>query len=141
MTEDRELLREYAERHSEQAFTELVARHANLVYATALRIVGDRQMAQDVAQATFISLARKAGSLRERDALGGWLYRTAHKAAANALHSEQRRREREVESMNRAELNFDPHSAWEAIRPFLVAAMRQLKPAEQDALILRYFEG
>ncbi len=46
--EDRELLREYIERHSEQAFAELVARPVSLVYSTALRLVGDPQMAQDV---------------------------------------------------------------------------------------------
>lgn len=48
--EDHELLREYAERRTEVAFTELVSRHINLVYSTALRMVGEPQFAQDVAQ-------------------------------------------------------------------------------------------
>jgi RNA polymerase sigma factor (sigma-70 family) len=89
--EDRELLCEYLERQSEQAFAELVARHVNLVYSTALRVVHEPEMALDVAQATSILLARKAKSVRDPLALGGWLYRTASNTAANALRADQRR--------------------------------------------------
>ena len=62
--DDRELLCRYAEEHSEEAFAELVRRHTNLVYATALRLVGRSAMAEDVAQTVFIRLARKAQSVR-----------------------------------------------------------------------------
>src|SRR5881392_2334840 len=75
--DDRELLREYVEKQSEGAFAELVQRHLNLVYATALRLVGDAHTAQDVAQSVFIRLARTAHSIREGNALAGWLYRAA----------------------------------------------------------------
>jgi RNA polymerase sigma factor (sigma-70 family) len=139
--DDRELLREYVERQSEMAFAELVTRHVNLVYATALRILGESQMAQDVAQTVFIRLARKARSVREGNALPGWLYHAACGAARDVLRREGRRRRRETEAMNRAQLERDSQSTWEAILPLLDEAMQQLNRFELDAVVLRFLEG
>ena len=71
MTEpdDMQLLREYAAGNSEDAFATLVQRHVNLVYSVALRQLGDAHHAQDVAQAVFVILARKAASLRRETIL------------------------------------------------------------------------
>src|SRR6266516_1271727 len=74
MTPDYDLLRRYAETNSEEAIAELVRRHLDLVYSAALRQVnGDAHLAQDVAQAVFSELARKATALSLRRALAGWL--------------------------------------------------------------------
>jgi RNA polymerase sigma factor (sigma-70 family) len=139
--DDRELLRQYVETQSEQAFAQLVERHVNLVYATALRLVDEPQMAQDVAQSVFIQLARKAGTVRDGNALSGWLYRAACGTAKDALRSECRRRKREIEAMNRNELRDEPQPAWEAIAPFLDEAVQKLNQAEQNLVVLRFFEG
>jgi RNA polymerase sigma factor (sigma-70 family) len=139
--DDRSLLREYLERQSEQAFAELVARHVNLVYATALRVVGEAQTAQDVAQAVFIHLARKARRVRAGNALPGWLYRVTYRVAANALRTERRRREREIEALMRAELNSDSQRTWAALEPLLDEAVHRLSQTEQNAVVLRFFEG
>ncbi len=138
--DDRELLREYVEHQSEAAFAELVKRHVNLVYATALRVVGDRATAQDVTQTVFIHLARKAWTVRDGNALLGWLYRAAYRTALDTIRSEQRRRQRETEAMNLAEQNTD-EATWEKLAPLLDEAMQGLNRAEQNALLLRYFEG
>jgi DNA-directed RNA polymerase specialized sigma24 family protein len=118
--EDRELLREYVERHSDKAFAELVKRHVDLVYATALRHIGESHAAQDVAQSGFILLARKAKFIREGNALPGWLYRATCLSAASTRRTEQRRLRREEEAMSRAELQADPSPHWEAVAPLLV---------------------
>src|SRR5947207_11072196 len=78
---DSELLAEYAARQSEGTFARLVERHANFVYAAAMRQVRNHAIAQDVSQAVFIVLAKKAGSLRREAVLSGWLFRAVRYAA------------------------------------------------------------
>ena len=82
---DMDLVREYADRNSEAAFAELVQRHINLVYSVALRYAGNPRDAQDVTQAVFIILARKAAGLRQRTTLTGWLYETTRFTATPVL--------------------------------------------------------
>jgi len=139
--QDRDLLREYLLNHSEPAFAELVARHVNLVFACARRIVLDEDLAKDVTQTVFIHLAKNAASVRDGDALGGWLYRAACNTATSMVRSESRRRHRETTAMNLADLENRPPAAWLAVAPLLEEAMQRLSVAEQDAVILRYFEG
>ena len=92
MRADTELLRAYCDDASEEAFTELVRRYIDLVYSAALRQVGgDAHRAQDVAQRVFLALARKAGSLRDRPTLVGWLFVATRLAAIKAIRSESRR--------------------------------------------------
>jgi len=138
---DLELLREYAEHHSERAFTELVSRHLNLVHSTALRVVGEAHLAQDVAQMVFLDLARKAGSLPRGTALPGWLYRSAWLSAASVLRAARRREERERKALEMAAIDASGASVWETLAPCLDEAMSQLDSGDQDALVLRFFDG
>src|SRR5208282_2742343 len=135
MTPDCELLRRYAETRSEAAFAELVQRHVNLVYSAALRQVnGDAHLAQDVAQMVFTDLARKADSLARRTTLTGWLYTSAHFAAAKIVRLESRRRNREEQFMREPTNEFVPEVGrvtpcapdWEKLRPVLDQAMHEL---------------
>lgn len=139
--DDHQLLQDYVERNSEAAFTELVRRHVNLVFGTALRVVQDAAAAHDVAQAVFIKLARKAWAVRDGNALPAWLHRTAYHEACNAVRSECRRRHNETEAMKFADEEIPTAAAWEKLGPFVDEAMLRLSRVEQNAVILRYFEG
>lgn len=139
---DWQLLREYVEQDSQTAFATLTERHANLVYATCLRELGDSALAEDVTQVVFIILARKAASLREGTVLAGWLFNTARFACKNALKQERRRQIREqraVEQMT-SEMQADK-SGWANIEPLLHDGLATLAMPERDAVLLRFFEG
>jgi RNA polymerase sigma factor (sigma-70 family) len=139
--EDLQLLREYAEGRSEQAFAELVKRQVDLVYSTALRLVGQASLAEDVTQMVFIRLARKAGSLRDGTILTGWLYRTTRFVAETVRRSDRRRRRRETLAMQLTPLDPNSESAWKEVSPLLEEAVAGLRQADQDAVLLRFFAG
>ena len=103
MTDDAALLRRYAEEKSEEAFAALVRRHIDFVHAAALRQArGNAPLAQDVTQAVFTDLARKAATLARHEVVVGWLHTATRYAAAKAIRAESRRhvREREAHAMN-----------------------------------------
>ncbi|MGD0412653.1 MAG: TIGR03435 family protein [Verrucomicrobiota bacterium] len=142
-TDDMELVRQYARDHSEEAFAALVSRHVNLVYSVALHQLRDVSLAEEVTQAVFVILARKAGSLGPRTILSAWLCRTAQYAAANALRTERRRQYREQESYMQSMSNGrEPEtSPWLDIAPLLNIAMAELGEKYHSAIVLRFFEG
>ena len=93
---DAELVRRFANDKDELAFAELVDRHGPMVLAVAGRAVGDYQTAEDVFQATFLALARRADRLRRPEALPGWLHRTAHHLGLHAARARARRQRAEA---------------------------------------------
>src|SRR5687767_8455994 len=93
--DDFELLKRYARARDAAAFAEVVRRHVNLVYSAAVRRVADRHLAEDVTQAVFVILEKKANSVGSSAPLSAWLLRTVRYAAANALKIEARRRKHE----------------------------------------------
>jgi RNA polymerase sigma factor (sigma-70 family) len=142
MNDDMALLREYAASHSERAFEQLVTRHLNLVHSAALRRVGDVHLAEEISQAVFIILARKAGVLGHKTILSGWLYRATGYVAADALKSRRRRQHREQEACMQSLLNEkQSDDTWQQIAPLLEAAMDSLYERDRNALVLRFFQG
>jgi RNA polymerase sigma factor (sigma-70 family) len=140
MIDDMDLVREYARCRSEEAFATLVSRHVNLVYSVALRQVRDTHLAEEITQAVFIILARKAGSLTPKTILSGWLYRTARYASAKALTMLRRRQHREQAAYMESQLNDTEAIAWTEIEPLLDTALEQLGEKDRNALVLRFFE-
>src|SRR5271154_290731 len=133
--DDIALLKQFAENDSELAFAEIVSRHLNLVYSTALRSIGDPHAAQEIAQAVFIILARKAKSLGAKIILSGWLYQTTRLTAANFLRTEIRRRNREQEAFMQSTLNESESEAWLQIAPILDDAISKLGGKDRDAIV------
>ena len=140
---DHELLRRYAEQGADVAFTELVRRHCDLVWAAARRVSGDADLARDVAQTVFTDLARKADKLPPGTVLAGWLYRAACHAAAKHIRGENRRMQRERQAMQQNELRSGDAEARAAaeLQPVLDAALADLTEADRDAVVLRFLAG
>ena len=139
---DAELLARFAQGESEEAFAALVHRHIQLVHSVALRQTAHAHQAQEITQAVFVILARKARSLGSKTVLSGWLYHTARLTAANFQRSELRRIRREQEAFMQSTLDeSSQETAWNELAPLLDDAMAQLRATDRDALVLRYFEN
>ena len=137
MRTDNELLREYVATGAEGAFASLVERYIGLVYSTALRVVVDPHLAEDVTQTTFAALARQARSVMTHPVLPAWLHRTASNHAANVVRGEMRRRAREQEAltMDTSETEAD----WKQIAPLLDRAVNQLPERDRAVIVMRFF--
>jgi RNA polymerase sigma factor (sigma-70 family) len=140
--DDIDLLRQYTENNSEEAFGAIVARHINKVYSVALRHTGNAHQAEEITQAVFVILAKKAAGLRQGVILSGWLYETARLTSITFLRSEIRRARREQEAYMQNILN-EPalDETWKQIAPLLDAAMANLNKTDRHAVVLRFFDG
>jgi RNA polymerase sigma factor (sigma-70 family) len=138
---DTDLLLQFARSRDAESFRQLVVRHADLVYSAAVRQLGSRTLADDVTQAVFIMLARKAGSVNGAT-LAGWLVTASRLAALQALRAESRRRSREHKAAEmKTEVQTDPTGDWNRVSPLLDEALAHLSDADRSAVTLRYLEG
>src|SRR5947208_12182675 len=122
---DQELLRRFATHHEEAVFEALMQRHGPMVLGVSQRVLSHQQDAEDVFQATFLVLARKAKSIRRQASLGSWLYGVAYRLALKLKASAARRRarERRVADMRATTVegarNQESGVSWSDLRPVL----------------------
>jgi RNA polymerase sigma factor (sigma-70 family) len=145
--DDVNLLRAFVEHRDEEAFAQLVRRYVDLVYATARRQVRDAHLAEDVTQAVFIMLARKADEVRPH-AVAGWLVRAARLAAKAAIRQDMRRRRHEAAAASLALVTssdamkkLPSEVKAELLGGELDEALAWLSEADRTALTLRYLQG
>lgn len=138
--DDAELVVRFQQFREEAAFAALVQGHGALVYGTCRRLLGDGPDAEDVFQATFLVLARKADSLDPTRPLGDWLYRVARNLALNARRDAQRRRahEREAAAM---QVRMDGDATAQAARELLDAELGRLPSKYRLPLVLCHLQG
>lgn len=141
--DDASLLQEYAQGRSEQAFETLLRRHLDLVYSAAFRQMGNPHAADDVTQATFILLARKAGRLGPGVFLPSWLLKTVRFAAASHRRAAYRREHYEMEAHVESIIRQEgaPEPAWTELAPILDEAVASLKETDRQAVLLRFYQS
>ncbi len=139
------LLERFVTRREEAAFVTLVERHGPLVEGVCRRVLRDHQDVEDVCQATFLVLARKASRVSWRGSVGGWLRAVAYRLALHARADRGRRRLREsltsalVRSIprrgNAERLLFElPEQYHPLVDPFVELESRDLRRLIEDEL-------
>jgi len=134
---DRALILQWQREADGDAFSELVRRHARMVFAAADRILRNAADAEEVVQESFL----KVGQLRRLrgDSVGGLLHTIATHLALNRLKAESRRREREIAyaTDGPSQSDFD----WEAITPQIDEAITSLSDAQREAVVRHFLEA
>ncbi len=134
------------EADAQAAFEALVVRHGPMVLGICRHVLAEEHDAEDAFQATFLVLAQKGGSIRNRTVLAGWLHEVAHRIAIKARLGVVRRRslERQAMAMSPPAIepdNQDDAAAWNELRPVLHAEVDRLPEKYRLPVILCYLEG
>jgi RNA polymerase sigma factor (sigma-70 family) len=139
---DQELVERYACDHHEGAFGELMRRHGQMILGVCRRVLTSEQDVEDAFQATFLLLARKAGSIRKRQSVASWLYGVARFVALRARTAAGRRRRHEgcIPRRMQAEDPLSQITVREA-QGLLDEELRRLPERYRAPLVLCFLEG
>ncbi len=142
--DEAELLRRFATRRDPSALEAIVVRHGPMVLGVCRRILLNRHSSEDAFQATFLVLARRAGTIRDPDRLGPWLHGVAHRVALRLRAERARLQARErtgteepAMATDQAESDFDRAE----LRATLDEEIRRLPSKFRDPIILCYLDG
>ncbi len=138
---DAELLTRFAARRDEDAFAALLARHGPMVLGVGRRVLGRDHDAEDVFQAAFLLLARKAGSVRKPESVACWLHGVARRLAVKLKAQVARRQAREKQAADMRRTAAGAPAAWQELQAVLDDALRQVPGKYRSALVLCYLEG
>jgi RNA polymerase sigma factor (sigma-70 family) len=139
--EDGELLERFIAARDGSAFEELVARHGPMVLGVCRHVLIDRHDAEDAFQATFLVLARQAGTIRDRRVLGAWLHGVAYRLALRAKLDAARRRMHERQVADMAAAGPWDELAWQELRLALHEEVQRLPEKYRAPIVLCYLEG
>src|SRR3954462_13692962 len=145
--DDAVLLSRFAQTGDQESFEEIVARHGGWVYSVSLRAVRDKHLAEDVTQAVFIILAKKARSIREGTPLSGWLFKACRFAVSDALKRRTRMKNREnrfaeffrATNPEGAAPSENPSDVPDEISSTLDEAVAILSESDRQAVLLRFY--
>ena len=129
---DRHLLERFIAHKDEAAFAALVERHAAMVLAVARNVLHHRQDAEDVFQATFLVLARRAGSVRKLGSAGSWLHGVAYRLALKARTAAAARHRLESRAPARAPEEAPDDLTWRELSAILHEELERL-PESRNA--------
>ena len=141
--QDFERLQRFTRDGEQSAFADVVRRHLDLVFATALRKVADPGAAQEIAQNVFTALARKAWRFAPDDSLPAWLHKAALLESKSWLRGElgRRRRDQTAAELGTTMKTSEDQPAFAALVPLLDDALLSLREKDRTALLLRFYES
>ncbi|HEV8379278.1 MAG TPA: sigma-70 family RNA polymerase sigma factor [Tepidisphaeraceae bacterium] len=145
-TADDELLRRYSESGSEEAFSQIVNRHAGWVYHFCRRRLNDSHLAEDATQAVFLLLARKIPTMPPPPHVAGWLFQACRYVLAETRRNDKRYRRRQdiardvmlqrISAASAADAAPDPH-----LSAALDDALVRLRANERQTILMHFYEG
>jgi RNA polymerase sigma factor (sigma-70 family) len=138
---DEELLRGFIESRDEACFVGLVERHGPMVWGVCRRVIHNHFDAEDVFQATFLVLVRKAASIEPRDMVANWLYGVAHQTALKARATIARRKKRETQVADLPDRAVTDQDSWSELRPLLDQEITRLPDRYRVVVVLCDLEG
>jgi RNA polymerase sigma factor (sigma-70 family) len=138
---DAELLRGFVRRRDEAAFAALVQRHGPTVLTACRRVLRNEHDAEDAFQATFLVLARKAGSVGRPELLGNWLYGVAFRVAMKARSEAARRRAKEAVARSKPFDDGPDAAAWSDVAPVLDEEVNRLPERYRLPFVLCHLQG
>ncbi len=147
------ILLEQARDGQEQAFTQLVEAHSEKIIALAWRMVGHRDVAEDIAQEAFLRLFKSLSSFRGESSVGTWLYRTVSRLAIDHLRREQLRRKlfffrnNDSDQLDPVDLAVSPSASPQELllaqetQGRMQQLLNRLPPRQKAVFVLRHMEG
>src|SRR5262245_48639983 len=138
---DAALLQAYLEHKDGDAFATLVRRYQTLVAGVCRRVLGHEQDAEDAAQATFLVLAKKAGSVRKGESLASWLYGTAYRIALQARRTSARRKARDGRGRTAEPADPVAELTWREVQTALDEEVQRLPETHRAAFVLCCLQG
>jgi RNA polymerase sigma factor (sigma-70 family) len=138
---DHELLQRFIAGREEAAFAALVERHGGMVLRVCRSILRSHHEAEDVFQAVFLVLARKAGSIRKGESVGSWLHAIATRLAQKARARAGKRRTCEQQAAPGSQRTPMDDVTWGELRGILHEEVSRLPEKCRAAVVLCYWEG
>jgi RNA polymerase sigma factor (sigma-70 family) len=138
---DRDLLQRFVRQCEEDAFAALVQRHGALVLNVGRRLLHSEQDAEDVFQATFLLLARKASTVQWRDTVGPWLHSVALRLAQKLRTTQARREQHERLAAESRPSSFVEDPSWREVCVALEEEVARLPERYRNPLLLCCWEG
>jgi RNA polymerase sigma factor (sigma-70 family) len=138
---DAELLGRFVAARDEAAFAALMGRHGGMVLGVCRRVLRHEHDAEDACQATFLALARQAGSIRKRASLPSWLHGVAHRLSLRLRADANRRTCHGPDAARPAQADAATAAAWQEAMQALDEELGRLPAHYRAPLVLCYLEG